>query len=231
MFSTCSELTPRAPFPDGRMERIMQPWWAKCDLVCVRPWLWLTLWFVLFRGTLSGLPPAKETPGNGSGQGIIDRLCRPTQLPPAALMWHVACRQPPHAAERVALDTTRGRHLTKTVCKNCGCPFAITSQSRARNLSSGTSLSFWWRKPITSFHQCGRLLRACEVKVSSQLSNLVLGWKCKKLKEFFCLKRISTRIAAPELLLNAYPWFGFRKLFNALLSLISQEASWPMTGN
>ena len=26
MFSTCSELTPRAPIPDGRMERIMQPW-------------------------------------------------------------------------------------------------------------------------------------------------------------------------------------------------------------
>ena len=25
MFSTCSELTPRAPIPDGRMERIMQP--------------------------------------------------------------------------------------------------------------------------------------------------------------------------------------------------------------
>ena len=33
MFSTCSELTPRSPIPDGRMERIMQPWW----------WLWL--WF------------------------------------------------------------------------------------------------------------------------------------------------------------------------------------------
>ena len=26
MFSTCSELTPCAPIPDGRMERIMQPW-------------------------------------------------------------------------------------------------------------------------------------------------------------------------------------------------------------
>ena len=26
MFSTCSELFPRAPIPDGRMERIMQPW-------------------------------------------------------------------------------------------------------------------------------------------------------------------------------------------------------------
>ena len=25
MFSTCSELTPRAPIPDGRMERIMRP--------------------------------------------------------------------------------------------------------------------------------------------------------------------------------------------------------------
>ena len=25
MFSTCSELIPRAPIPDGRMERIMQP--------------------------------------------------------------------------------------------------------------------------------------------------------------------------------------------------------------
>ena len=25
MFSTCSELTPRAPIPDGRMERVMQP--------------------------------------------------------------------------------------------------------------------------------------------------------------------------------------------------------------
>ena len=25
MFSMCSELTPRAPIPDGRMERIMQP--------------------------------------------------------------------------------------------------------------------------------------------------------------------------------------------------------------
>ena len=26
MFSTCSELTPRAPIPDGRMEQTMQPW-------------------------------------------------------------------------------------------------------------------------------------------------------------------------------------------------------------
>ena len=26
MFSTCSELSPRAPIPDGRMEQIMQPW-------------------------------------------------------------------------------------------------------------------------------------------------------------------------------------------------------------
>ena len=26
MFSTCSELTPRAPIPDGGMEQIMQPW-------------------------------------------------------------------------------------------------------------------------------------------------------------------------------------------------------------
>ena len=26
MFSTCSEVTPRAPIPDGRMEQIMQPW-------------------------------------------------------------------------------------------------------------------------------------------------------------------------------------------------------------
>ena len=26
MFSTCSELTPRAPIPDGRMAQIMQPW-------------------------------------------------------------------------------------------------------------------------------------------------------------------------------------------------------------
>ena len=26
MFSTCSELTPRAPIPDGSMEQIMQPW-------------------------------------------------------------------------------------------------------------------------------------------------------------------------------------------------------------
>ena len=25
MFSTCSELTPRAPIPDGRMERFMHP--------------------------------------------------------------------------------------------------------------------------------------------------------------------------------------------------------------
>ena len=28
MFSTCSELTPRAPIPDGRMERIMHPCWC-----------------------------------------------------------------------------------------------------------------------------------------------------------------------------------------------------------
>ena len=28
MFSTCSELAPRAPIPGGRMERIMQPWWG-----------------------------------------------------------------------------------------------------------------------------------------------------------------------------------------------------------
>ena len=26
MFSTCSELSPRAPIPDGRMAQIMQPW-------------------------------------------------------------------------------------------------------------------------------------------------------------------------------------------------------------
>ena len=26
MFSTCSELTPRAPIPDGRMDRFMHPW-------------------------------------------------------------------------------------------------------------------------------------------------------------------------------------------------------------
>ena len=26
MLSTCSELTPRAPIPDGRMAQIMQPW-------------------------------------------------------------------------------------------------------------------------------------------------------------------------------------------------------------
>ena len=26
MFSMCSELTPRAPIPDGRMEQITQPW-------------------------------------------------------------------------------------------------------------------------------------------------------------------------------------------------------------
>ena len=26
MFSMCSELTPRAPIPDGRMEQIMQPY-------------------------------------------------------------------------------------------------------------------------------------------------------------------------------------------------------------
>ena len=26
MISTCSELTPRAPIPDGRMERVVQPW-------------------------------------------------------------------------------------------------------------------------------------------------------------------------------------------------------------
>ena len=31
MFSTCSELTPRAPIPDGSMERVMQPWLK---------WLW-----------------------------------------------------------------------------------------------------------------------------------------------------------------------------------------------
>ena len=28
MFSTCSELTPRAPIRDGRMEQIMQPWYS-----------------------------------------------------------------------------------------------------------------------------------------------------------------------------------------------------------
>ena len=36
MFSTCSELTPRAPIPDGRMERIMQPW----DQPSTAEWLW-----------------------------------------------------------------------------------------------------------------------------------------------------------------------------------------------
>ena len=34
MFSTCSELTPRAPIPDGRMAQFMQPWsWLR--LMCV----------------------------------------------------------------------------------------------------------------------------------------------------------------------------------------------------
>ena len=28
MFSTCSELTPRAPIPDGRMAQFMQPWYV-----------------------------------------------------------------------------------------------------------------------------------------------------------------------------------------------------------
>ena len=34
MFSTCSELTPRAPIPDGRMEQIMQPWMGSYPLDC-----------------------------------------------------------------------------------------------------------------------------------------------------------------------------------------------------
>ena len=39
MFSTCSELTPRAPIPDGRMERFMHPWsedadWCWVNVVC-----------------------------------------------------------------------------------------------------------------------------------------------------------------------------------------------------
>ena len=35
MFSTCSELTPRAPIPDGRMERIMQPWLSGIVIVII----------------------------------------------------------------------------------------------------------------------------------------------------------------------------------------------------
>ena len=33
MFSTCSELTPRAPIPDGRMERFMHPWFQHMSLL------------------------------------------------------------------------------------------------------------------------------------------------------------------------------------------------------
>ena len=42
MFSTCSELTPRAPIPDGRMERIMQP----CPWVYVMEIEIIGNWFV-----------------------------------------------------------------------------------------------------------------------------------------------------------------------------------------
>ena len=35
MFSTCSELTPRAPSPAGRMEQFMQPWWVGARDTCV----------------------------------------------------------------------------------------------------------------------------------------------------------------------------------------------------
>ena len=31
MFSMCSELTPRAPIPDGRMEQIMQPYQGRAE--------------------------------------------------------------------------------------------------------------------------------------------------------------------------------------------------------
>ena len=40
MFSTFSELTPRAPIPDGRMAQFMQPWYLQlcilhiCKLTC-----------------------------------------------------------------------------------------------------------------------------------------------------------------------------------------------------
>ena len=38
MFSTCSELTPLAPIPDGRMEQIMQPWWECSSLFSPTQW-------------------------------------------------------------------------------------------------------------------------------------------------------------------------------------------------
>ena len=34
MLSTCSELTPRAPIPDGRMERLLDPW-VEQDTCCL----------------------------------------------------------------------------------------------------------------------------------------------------------------------------------------------------
>ena len=36
MFSTCSELTPRVPVRDGRMEQIMQPWYLRLLAIYAR---------------------------------------------------------------------------------------------------------------------------------------------------------------------------------------------------
>ena len=38
MFSTCSELTPRAPIPDGRIEKIMQPCLEELQYIVLSQW-------------------------------------------------------------------------------------------------------------------------------------------------------------------------------------------------
>ena len=46
MLSTCPELTPRAPIPDGRMAQYMQPC-TLLTLLTLLTWLSLLTWFTL----------------------------------------------------------------------------------------------------------------------------------------------------------------------------------------
>ena len=66
MFSACSELTPRAPFPDGRVERIMQPCVQveQLDIVqVVQCVYWLKIFLAHYRLCPCCLPRSWHVPG------------------------------------------------------------------------------------------------------------------------------------------------------------------------
>ena len=69
MFSTCSELTPRAPIPNGRMERIMLPchisgakWWkVKVSHGKISTGMWLLETKIQLQGWLSLKQPLRQS--------------------------------------------------------------------------------------------------------------------------------------------------------------------------